>query len=101
MKRMAMTSTFSIRLDSDIKKQSESLYNALGLNLTTAINVFLRKSIQAGGFPFDVRLDVRDDETLQAIKEADVIQDEIKNGCRVQCSSWQEAKKSLRNEISV
>lgn len=101
MKRMAMTSTFSIRLDSDIKKQSESLYNALGLNLTTAINVFLRKSIQAGGFPFDVRLDVRDDETLLAIKEADVIHDEIKNGCRVPFSSWQEAKKSLQNEISV
>ena len=91
---MSMTSTFSIRLDSDIKKQSESLYNALGLNLTTAINVFLRKSIQAGGFPFDVRFTCND-ETLQAIKEADVIHDEIKNGYRVPFASWQEAKKSL------
>jgi len=92
---MAMMSSFSIRMDSDIKKQSESLYNALGLNLTTAINVFLRKSIQAGGFPFDVRLDICNDETLQAIKEADVIHDEIKNGYRVPFASWQEAKKSL------
>ena len=91
---MSMTSTFSIRMDSDIKKQSESLYNALGLNLTTAINVFLRKSIQAGGFPFDVRFTCND-ETLQAIKEADVIHDEIKNGYRVPFASWQEAKKSL------
>ena len=91
---MSMTSTFSIKMDSDIKKQSESLYNALGLNLTTAINVFLRKSIQAGGFPFDVRFTCND-ETLQAIKEADVIHDEIKNGYRVPFASWQEAKKSL------
>ena len=89
-----MTSTFSIKMDSDIKKQSESLYNALGLNLTTAINVFLRKSIQAGGFPFDVRFTCND-ETLQAIKEADVIHDEIKNGYRLPFASWQEAKKSL------
>ena len=81
-------------MDSDIKKQSESLYNALGLNLTTAINVFLRKSIQAGGFPFDVRFTCND-ETLQAIKEADVIHDEIKNGYRVPFASWQEAKKTL------
>lgn len=91
---MSMTSTFSIKMDSDIKKQSESLYNALGLNLTTAINVFLRKSIQAGGFPFDVRFTCND-ETLQAIKEADVIHDEIKNGHRIPFASWQEAKKSL------
>ena len=89
-----MTSTFSIKMDSDIKKQRESLYNALGLNLTTAINVFLRKPIQAGGFPFDVRFTCND-ETLQAIKEADVIHDEIKNGYRVPFASWQEAKKSL------
>ena len=91
---MSMTSTFSIKMDSDIKKQSESLYNALGLNLTTAINVFLRKSIQAGGFPFDVRFTCND-ETLQAIKEAYVIHDEIKNGHRIPFASWQEAKKSL------
>ena len=48
-----------------------------------------------GGFPFDVRLDTCNDETLQAIKEADVIHDEIKNGYRVPFASWQEAKKSL------
>ena len=82
-------------MDSDIKKQSESVYNALGLNLTTAINVFLRKSIQAGGFPFDVRLDAYNGEIMQAIKEADVIHDDIKNGRRIPFSSWQEAKKSL------
>ena len=92
---MAITASFSIRMDSDIKKQSGSLYNALGLNLTTAINVFLRKSIQAGGFPFDVRLDNFNNETVQAIKEADFITEEIKSGRRKPFSSWEEAKKSL------
>ena len=91
---MAITASFSIRMDSDIKKQSESLYNALGLNLTTAINVFLRKSIQVGGFPFDVRLDNFNNETVQAIKEADFITEEIKSGRRKHFSSWEEAKKA-------
>ena len=36
---MANTTNFSVRMDSDIKKQCETLYNELGVNLTTAINV--------------------------------------------------------------
>ena len=50
------TTNFSVRMDSDIKKKSEYVYGRLGINLTTAINVFLRQSIRAGGFPFDVRI---------------------------------------------
>ena len=40
---MASTN-FSVRMDSDIKKQCETLYGELGMNLTTAINVFLQKT---------------------------------------------------------
>lgn len=50
------TTNFSVRMDSDVKKKSEDVYGRLGINLTTAINVFLRQSIRAGGFPFDVRI---------------------------------------------
>lgn len=55
------TTNFSVRMDSDIKKKSEYVYGRLGINLTTAINVFLRQSIRAGGFPFDVRVKDEDD----------------------------------------
>lgn len=51
---MASTN-FSVRMDSDVKKQCEILYGELGMNLTTAINVFLRQSLRVGGFP--LRLD--------------------------------------------
>ena len=47
------------------------------------------------GFPFDVRLDNFNNETVQAIKEADFITEEIKSGRRKPFSSWEEAKKSL------
>ena len=53
---MATTTNFSVRMDSDIKKQCEAMYGELGINLTTAINVFLRQSLRVGGFPFDVRI---------------------------------------------
>lgn len=41
---MATTTNFSVRMDGDIKKQCEALYGELGINLTTAINVFLRQA---------------------------------------------------------
>lgn len=67
------TTNFSVRLDNDLKKQSEAMYGQLGINLTTAINVFLRKSIAVGGFPFDVRMDEPNKETLLALLEAEKI----------------------------
>ena len=66
---MASTN-FSVRMDSDVKKQCEILYGELGMNLTTAINVFLRQSLRVGGFPFEVRLAQPNTETLPAMLEA-------------------------------
>lgn len=70
---MANTTNFSVRMDSDIKRQCETLYGELGVNLTTAINVFLRQSLRVGGFPFDVRLDQPNKETIAAMLEAERI----------------------------
>mgnify|MGYP002747882378 CR=1 FL=1 len=65
------TTNFSVRMDSDIKKRCEALYGELGVNLTTAINVFLRQSLRVGGFPFDVRIDEPNEITYRAMKSAD------------------------------
>ena len=60
-------------MDSDIKRQCEALYGELGINLTTAINVFLRQSLRVGGFPFVVRLEQPNKETIAAMLEAERI----------------------------
>jgi DNA-damage-inducible protein J len=60
-------------MDSDIKKQCEALYGELGMNLTTAINVFLRQSLRSGGFPFDVTLNTPNAVTIAAMQEAERI----------------------------
>jgi DNA-damage-inducible protein J len=70
------TTNFSVRLDNNLKKQSEMLYGELGVNLTTAINVFLRKSLAVGGFPFDVRIEEPNKETLLALIEADKLSED-------------------------
>lgn len=70
---MASTTNFSVRMDSDIKRQCESLYGELGMNLTTAINVFLRQSLRVGGFPFEVKLEQPNRETIAAMLEAECI----------------------------
>ena len=43
------------------------------MNLTIAINVFLRQSLRVGGFPFDVRLEQPNKETVAAMLEAECI----------------------------
>ena len=53
---MSKTS-MSIRLDSEVKEQAQQGFNSLGMDMTTAINIFLRQAIQYQGLPFDVRLD--------------------------------------------
>ncbi len=47
----------NIRVDDEIKKQAEQLFNDLGMNLSTAINVFLRQALIKQGMPFEVKQD--------------------------------------------
>ena len=90
---MANTTNFSVRMDSDIKKQCEALYGELGINLTTAINVFLRQSLRVGGFPFDVRIEQPNKETIEAILEAERI---VRNQSAKRYSDVEEALKALK-----
>lgn len=65
-----MTATnLNIRTDKAIKEQAEQIFNELGLNMTTAINLFLRTAIREHGIPFELKLDVPNDTTAAAIEE--------------------------------
>ncbi|MCD8110964.1 MAG: type II toxin-antitoxin system RelB/DinJ family antitoxin [Clostridiales bacterium] len=69
---MAMTN-INIRTDENIKARCESLFESLGMNMSTAINIFLRQSLRANGLPFDVKSDVPNEATLAAFREGDAI----------------------------
>ena len=65
---MARTN-LNIRTDKAIKDQAEMIFNELGLNMTTAVNMFLRATIREHGIPFELKLEVPDDTTATAIEE--------------------------------
>lgn len=60
----------NIRVDDDVKAQAQELFAALGLDMSTAMNMFLRQAISFGGIPFMVRQPRYNAETEQAIFEA-------------------------------
>ncbi|MDR2022096.1 MAG: type II toxin-antitoxin system RelB/DinJ family antitoxin [Hungatella sp.] len=47
----------NIRVDDEIKKQSEQIFAELGLNTSTAVNIFLKQVIRTNGIPFAVQAD--------------------------------------------
>lgn len=67
---MAKTANINIRIEPEVKKDAEDLFNSFGISVTDAINIFLRKSIMEGGFPFDIKQPRYNAETEAAIKEA-------------------------------
>jgi DNA-damage-inducible protein J len=66
-------SNINIRIDDQLKSDSEQLFASLGLNMSTAINIFLRKSLVARGLPFPVTLPATHNPTLA---EVDAIADD-------------------------
>ena len=66
-----MTSNVSFRIDSDLKKQADVLFAQLGLNMTTAFNIFLRQAVREGRIPFEVTLNITDADTIAAFYEAE------------------------------
>lgn len=63
------TTNLNIRTDKAVKDQAEEIFNELGLNMTTAVNMFLRTAIREHGIPFELKLDVPNEKTVAAIEE--------------------------------
>lgn len=59
----------SISIDADVKSQAQELFAELGMDLSTAINVFLRQAVRIQKMPFDVSLNIPNAETQAAIQE--------------------------------
>lgn len=67
------TTNISIRMDSDLKAQADALFNELGMNISTAFNIFVRQSLREGRIPFDISLNQPNKETIAAMLEAERI----------------------------
>lgn len=56
-------------IDEELKREAEAIFNELGLNMSTAMNIFLRYSVRYGGIPFDLRIEKPNEETRAAIDD--------------------------------
>lgn len=63
------TSVINIRTDTDVKQEAERIYKRLGMNMSTAVNIFLRQTIRKNGIPFDVTLDEPSEELIREMEE--------------------------------
>ena len=67
------TTNVNIRMDTELKAQADELFAELGMNLSTAFNIFVRQSLREGGIPFEIRTDRPNKETIAAMLEAENI----------------------------
>lgn len=67
------TTNISIRMDSELKEQADALFSELGMNLSTAFNIFVRQSLREGGIPFEIHTERPNKETIAAMLEAERI----------------------------
>lgn len=63
------STNLNIRTDKDVKIAAEKIFEELGLNMTTAVNIFLRQTIRENGIPFELKLNIPNDTTVAAIEE--------------------------------
>ena len=59
-----------VRIDENLKKQASELFAQLGMDMSSAMNIFLRQCVLRGGLPFSVELPQYKPEVIEAMEEA-------------------------------
>ena len=69
---MAMTKV-TIRMDEELKKQAEQLFDEFGMNMTTAFTVFAKTVVREKRIPFEIGVSSINSDMLEAMKETEEI----------------------------
>lgn len=67
---MSKDTPIQVRVDSNLKKDAENIFNSMGLKMSDAVRMFLAQSVNEGKLPFQPRAYVPNKETMAAIEEA-------------------------------
>ncbi|MBQ3335702.1 MAG: type II toxin-antitoxin system RelB/DinJ family antitoxin [Eubacteriaceae bacterium] len=65
------TTNINVRVDTELKQSAERLFHDLGLNMSTAITMFLRSAVNYDGIPFEVKRATPGAKTKAALAEYD------------------------------
>jgi DNA-damage-inducible protein J len=62
------TTLVQVRIDDELKNQATAVYDALGIDLSTAVRMFLKRSVMVNGVPFNMTLPKGDDKARRAAR---------------------------------
>jgi len=79
------TTNINIRMDRELKEQAEGVLSEMGMNMTTAFNIFLRQTVRQGKIPFEISLNRPPANDMDARKELweafrAIQEDSVRNG---------------------
>jgi len=63
---MSELTSLNIKMDRSLKKQADALFSAMGMTMTTAVNVFVRQAVHEQAIPFRIQLNNDRDAALRA-----------------------------------
>lgn len=66
--------TYSFRLDKELKEDADELFKSLGMNTSVALNMFLTQCVREQSIPFKPSMNVPNERLLNAIKEVEDIE---------------------------
>lgn len=69
-----LTSAINVNVPLEVKEEATALFNNLGLNMSVAINMFLKRAIYERGIPFEVKEPRPSREFLAALNELDYME---------------------------
>jgi len=71
---MSKAANIYVRVKPEIKEQAEQVFDNFGMTVSEAVNIFLHKAIMVGGIPFEVRPLTPNAETLEAMREVELME---------------------------
>ncbi len=88
-------SIISVNVPKEVKEESNQILNDLGLNMSTAVNMYLRRIIADRGIPFEIREADPSEELLEALQEVD----DIENG-RLNKKGYHDVRKMFEDILN-
>lgn len=91
-----MTTLINVNVDTQIKEEATNILKGLGLNMSTAINMFLTQVVKRDGIPFEIVNPKPSKELLEALEE---VEDMKKNPDKYPSyDNWEDLKESLLSD---
>ncbi len=95
---METMSAINVQVNSQDKKQATLILKDLGLNMSTAINIFIKQIIKNDGLPFEISNPKPSKELLDALEEGEQIIKDLESGKRKGYNNMDDLIKSLDEE---